>query len=244
MAERSARPAYYAGRPGPWGDWWTLLHPPYTLWHISYVAIGASLAPVLDATRLAGTCVAFLLAVGVGAHALDELNGRPLRTNIRSRTLTVVAIGSIVAAVVLGLIATQWVGLGLVPFIVTGAFLVPAYNLEWLGGRLHTDVMFAFSWGAFPVLVSYFAQAESIDVVALLAAAAAFALSAAQRALSTPARDLRRRALRVDAELEFIGGEIKRIDAAALLQPLERALRATSWGLVALAAALVVHRLR
>jgi hypothetical protein len=188
--------------------------------------------------------VAFLLAVGVGAHALDELNGRPLRTNIRSRTLTVVAIGSIVAAVVLGLIATQWVGLGLVPFIVTGAFLVPAYNLEWLGGRLHTDVMFAFSWGAFPVLVSYFAQAESIDVVALLAAAAAFALSAAQRALSTPARDLRRRALRVDAELEFIGGEIKRIDAAALLQPLERALRATSWGLVALAAALVVHRLR
>ena len=38
---RSLPPAFYA-RPsfasrGAIGDWWTLLHPPYTLWHLSYV---------------------------------------------------------------------------------------------------------------------------------------------------------------------------------------------------------------
>ena len=43
-----ARPAYYAARPGGWRDWWTLLHPPYTSWHLSYVVIGATLAPRTD----------------------------------------------------------------------------------------------------------------------------------------------------------------------------------------------------
>ena len=36
------RPAFYALAPGGWRDWWTLLHPPYTLWHLSYVALGAA----------------------------------------------------------------------------------------------------------------------------------------------------------------------------------------------------------
>ena len=59
-----------------------LLHPPYTLWHLSYVAIGATLAPRFDGGRLVATLLAFFLAVGVCAHALDELHGRPLRTTI------------------------------------------------------------------------------------------------------------------------------------------------------------------
>ena len=36
------RPAFYALAPGGWRDWWTLLHPPYTMWHLSYVALGAA----------------------------------------------------------------------------------------------------------------------------------------------------------------------------------------------------------
>jgi hypothetical protein len=71
----ASRPAFYALAPGGWRDYVTLLHPPYTLWHLSYVAIGAALAPHVEVERLVATLVAFFLAVGIGAHALDELNG-------------------------------------------------------------------------------------------------------------------------------------------------------------------------
>ncbi len=49
---RSA-PAFYALAPGGWRDYWTLLHPPYTVWHLSYVVIGASLAPEVNAAMAA-----------------------------------------------------------------------------------------------------------------------------------------------------------------------------------------------
>ena len=63
-----ARPAFYAAGPGPWRDWWTLLHPPYTAWHLSYVVIGACLAPRVDVGLLLLTLAAFFLAVGISAH--------------------------------------------------------------------------------------------------------------------------------------------------------------------------------
>lgn len=68
------RPAFYALRQGAWRDYLTLLHPPYTLWHLSYVVMGAAAAPVLRLDRLGLAALAFFLAVGLGAHALDELN--------------------------------------------------------------------------------------------------------------------------------------------------------------------------
>ena len=39
------RPAFYALDSGGWRDYWSLLHPPYTLWHLSFVAIGACVVP-------------------------------------------------------------------------------------------------------------------------------------------------------------------------------------------------------
>src|SRR5881409_4014751 len=64
------RPAFYALRPGGWRDYVTLLHPPYTLWHLSYVAIGASFAPHVHEERLLWALGAFALALGIGGHAL------------------------------------------------------------------------------------------------------------------------------------------------------------------------------
>src|SRR6478736_484346 len=66
---------------GVWRDYVTLLHPPYTLWHLSFVAVGAALAPEFHLDRLVWALVAFFLALGIAAHALDELKGRPLRTH-------------------------------------------------------------------------------------------------------------------------------------------------------------------
>jgi len=243
MAEPERRPAFYAARPGGWRDWWTILHPPYTAWHLSYVVIGACLAPHTDAIRLVATALAFFFAVGVAAHALDELNGHPLRTRLSDRALWVAAVTSLAAAVALGLAGIPRLGLGLLPFILVGPILVAGYNLELLGGRLHTDAGFAFSWGAFPTLTGYFAQAERLDLAAFAAAAATFGLSYAQRSLSTPARLLRRRVSRIQGALILDDGTVRAIDAALVLQPLEQALRALSWSMVALAAGLAVARL-
>jgi hypothetical protein len=242
-ANADARPAFYAAGPGRWRDWWTVLHPPYTAWHLSYAVLGATLAPHTDGVRLVATLLAFFLAVGVSAHVFDELRGHPLRTQLPDRLLWIVAVTSLAGAVAIGVAGIPRVGLGLLVFIAIGPLLVLAYNLEPFGGRLHSDITFAAAWGSFPVLTAYYAQAESLGVAAIVGAASAFATSYAQRALSTPARRLRRRADEVEGTVRFADGSVTTLDRRVLLHPLERALKSLSWGMVALAVALAVARL-
>jgi hypothetical protein len=237
-----ARPAFYALAPGGWRDYVTLLHPPYTLWHLSYVAIGAALAPHFDAGIMGLTLVAFFLAMGVGAHALDELTGRPLRTRISSGTLVALAVLSVGAAAAIGVAVAVRRDLWLLVFVAAGCILVTAYNLELFGGRLHGEPWFALAWGAFPVLTAFFASAETIRVEAVVAAAFAALLSHAQRVLSTPVRDVRRRATYVGGRIDWRDGTTTAIDAASIAAVPERALQLLSGAVVLLAVALVVMR--
>jgi hypothetical protein len=237
-------PAYYAPRTTGWRrDIWALLHPPYTAWHLSYVLIGASLAPTVSVVRLVATVLAFFLAVGVAAHALDELRGRPLQTELPAGVLWAAALIGLVGAVALGIAGVFVVGPWLLPFIAMGVFFVFAYNLELLRGKVHGDFWFALSWGAFPVLTAYFAQTGRISIAALAAAVAGYALSYAQRMLSTPARLLRRRSKSVTGELTLADGSRVSLDRPTLLRPLERALAASSWGIVLLSLGLLSSRL-
>ena len=237
-------PAYYATRATGWRrDLWALLHPPYTAWHLSYVLIGAGLAPVLKLQNLIATLLAFFLAVGISAHALDELRGRPLQTTIRASVLWAAAVAGLVLAVALGLVGVAVLGPGLLPFIAAGVLFVFAYNLELLGGRLHGDFWFALSWGAFPVLTAYFAQTGKVSLGAIAAAAAAYAFAFGQRALSTPARLVRRRARSVSGTMTLADGTHVDVDEATLLHPLEIALRAFAWGIVLLGLGLVAAKL-
>jgi hypothetical protein len=190
----SARPAFYALPPGGWRDYVTLLHPPYTLWHLSYVALGAALVPHVRWGLLGWTVLAFLLAMGVGAHALDELNGRPLGTQIPSPALVSLAVVSLASASAIGI----WVAASrtwwLLLFVAFGAFIAAAYNLELLGGAFHSDLWFALAWGAFPLLTAYFASARRLDWAPVAGAAFAVCSSLAQRVLSTEVRFARRSA--------------------------------------------------
>jgi hypothetical protein len=243
----SLTPAFYARRGGARWDWWTVLHPPYTLWHVAYVAMGAALAPRVDWAVLGATLLAFALAVGIAAHALDEWNGRPLRTGISDRALWTAAILSLAAAAALGVTALSHAGPILIPFILAGIVLVLGYNLELFGGALHTDLGFALAWGAFPAAVGYVAQAPPLNspnsLAAVVVAAAATALSAAQRRLSTPARLLRRRATYIAGSVELSDGSTIPLDQATLLGPLDGALRLLSYVTPALAAAVLLARL-
>jgi hypothetical protein len=237
------RPAFYALRTGGWRDLVTLLHPPYTAWHLSYVALGAAVAPVVHVDRLLAALAAFFLAVGVAAHALDELNGRPLRTRLSDRTLIALAAGGLAGAVAIGVAGVIVVSPTLIPFVLAGAFIALAYNLELFGGRFHGDVWFAAAWGAFPAFTSYWANALSLRAAGVLMAAACFALSLAQRRLSTPVRELRRRTVAVTGTQALADGRAVTLSAERLAAPLDGALRALSAAVVLLAAGALALRL-
>lgn len=255
MGEPAVRPAWYAparpGPPGPTGqtgglghrvrDWVTVMHFPYTAWHLGYVLIGAGLAAHLSSERLLATLVAFALAVGVASHALDELNGRPLGTAIPARALVSVAATALAAAVALGVLGVARVGAGLVAFIAVGAALVLAYNLELAGGLLHSDATFALAWGAFPVLTAYYAQTGTVSLASGFAALYAYGLSVAQRHLSTEARHVRRRVVAVEGRMIRTDGSSVPVTRDTILGPIERALIALSWSTCALGVALVVR---
>jgi hypothetical protein len=237
------RPAFYALESGGWRDYWSLLHPPYTLWHLSYVVIGASVAPEVNVRWLLETLGAFLLAMGFAAHALDELNGRPLKTKISDGVLKAIAVLGLLGAIGLGIDGAIEVSVWLWVFIVMGGFIVVAYNLELFGGLFHSDLWFAIAWGAFPALTGFFAQTGRTNVAAVGVAVACAMLSAAQRVLSTPVRRLRRSVRDVRGELELADGTIETLDAASLRSAPERALRWLSAAVPLLAAALLTARL-
>jgi hypothetical protein len=242
------RPAFYALAPGGWRDLVTLLHPPYTLWHLSYVAFGAAAAPVVHLDRLGAALGAFFLAVGVGAHCLDELHGRPLGTRLPDEALVGLATAGLGGALLIGVAGCFVVSPSLAPLVVAGGFLVPAYNLELFGGRFHSDLWFAAAWGAFPALIGWWVNALAIhDLGNALAAAGVvlgcFWLSLAQRRLSTPVRELRRRTATVSGEQRLNDGTVRSLDAASLTAPLDGALRALSAAIPLLAAGLLALRL-
>lgn len=237
------RPAFYALRTGGWRDLVTLLHPPYTAWHLSYIALGAVAAPTLHADRLGAALGAFLLAVGVSAHALDELNGRPLKTTLSRGSLIALGVAGLIGALAIGVAGVFVVSPLLIPLVLVGMLLVPAYNLELAGGKLHNDVWFALAWGAFPAFTGYFANALTVRPAGVLVAAACFLLSVAQRRLSTPVRQLRRHTTDVIGEQRLDDGRVLELSRAAIGEPLEGALSALWLALVLLAVGLVAVRL-
>jgi hypothetical protein len=237
-----ARPAFYALAPGGWRDYVTLLHPPYTAWHLSYVVIGACLAPHVPAGRLALTVLAFFLGLGIGAHALDELNGRPLQTRISTRVLIGLAVVSLAGASAIGIAVALDGNLWLLAFIAFGVFIACAYNLELFGGLFHGSFWLATGWGAFPVLTAYLAISGRITGEAVLTAVFAALLIRAQQILSTPVRDVRRRTVSITGVIEKTDGTRVPIGPETLTAANELALKFIAAACIALAAALLVLR--
>ena len=235
------RPAFYALDGGGWRDYWTLLHPPYTLWHLSFVAIGACIVPVIRPAYLGLAILAFFLAVGIAAHALDELRSRPLRTRISNRMLIVLAALALLGAAAVGIYGASLVSWWGLVFIGVGGFLVPADNLEWFHGTFHSDLWFAIMWGGFPALAGAFAQMGRINVATLFVCAGCALIAAAQRRLSTPVRRIRRRVTSVSGSLAE-GDSSEPITEATITAAPEGALRLMWIAMVALAVGLVISR--
>jgi hypothetical protein len=186
---------------------------------------------------------AFALAVGVAAHAFDELHGRPLGTSIGDGALACAGAVGLAGAVAIGVAGALTVTVWLAPLIVLGALFLPAYNLELAGGRFHGDLWFALGWGAFPAFTGYFVNAETVALPGVLMAAGCMAMSVAQRRLSSAARELRRRTVAVDGTRTLSDGSTEELSVSALLGPLDGALAALSLAISVTACALVIARL-
>ncbi|HEY1238013.1 MAG TPA: hypothetical protein VGE91_06730 [Solirubrobacterales bacterium] len=241
------RPAFYSLRPGGWRDLVTVLHPPYTAWHLTNVCFGAAAATQIHTDRFIATLAAFFLALGVSAHTLDELKGRPLKTELSDRTLLTLAVVSLAGAIGIGIAGCFIVSATLAPFVVVGGFFVLAYNLELFGGRFHTDFWLAFAWAAFPALTSWWVNTLSLgtlstDIAGLLVAVGCFGLVSVQRTLSTPVRRLRRKTVSVSGEQRLEDGTVIELTASELARPLDAALIGMSWAIIALAIGVVVVR--
>jgi hypothetical protein len=245
-AEKTPRPryrtAFYALKPGEWRDYITLLHPPYTLWHLSYVVLGAALSPTVRYDRLGATLLAFFLAVGIGAHALDELLDRPLQTRIPDRVLCALAVLSLAGAASLGVAGAVLASTWLLAFVAFGLFIAPAYNLGWFGGRFHSDFWFALAWGAFPFATAYWASGESLAPAAAAGAAFCFTLSLAQRTLSRRVRTIRRQVETLEGTITYADGHREAISKKQALAADERALMLMAFSVVALSVSILLMR--
>jgi len=234
-------------RPGGWRDLVTVLHPPYTAWHLANVCFGAAAAAQIHTDRFIATLVAFFLALGISAHTLDELNGRPLKTGLSDRTLIALAAVSLAGAIGIGIAGCIVVSATLIPFVLAGSFFVIAYNLELFGGRFHTDFWLAFAWAAFPALTSWWVNTLSlasvrVDVAGVLVAAGCFGLVSVQRKLSTPVRRLRRKTVSLEGEQRLDDGTVIPLNVAEISGPLDASLRGLWWAVVVLSIGLVVIR--
>ena len=242
------RPAFYALAPGGWRDIVTVLHPPYSLWNVSNVVLGAAVAERFYGGRTAAAVAAFFLAVGIGAHALDELHGRPLGTRLSDRALTALAVFGLGGAMVIGVVGCITVSPTLIPLVLFGGFIAPAYNLELLGGRFHTDFWLAAAWGGFSALTGWWVNALGVHSAAEAVAAAAvvlacFTLTLVQRRLSTPVRELRRRTVSLSGEQRLADGSVRELDRATMTAPLDAALLGLSVAVPLLAVAAVTLRI-
>lgn len=172
-----------------------MLHLPYTSMVLSFVVVGAVLSARFSWVVLAGTLSAYFAGLGVGAHFLDQVPGMGSHYvhHWPSGALWSVGLAGVAVGMSIGIFGAidlrePWLLLlvAVQGLCALGYPLAPVF-----GGVLHRDSVFAISWGSLPCLTSYFAQAGSLALYPILAAAAFAAVAAVEIRLSRSSRLLR-----------------------------------------------------
>jgi len=201
---------------------------------LAFAMIGSMVAQRVYWGRVGAILLIYFLGLGIAAHALDALGSKEVKPwgEILTRTqLWIVAIASLVVAY---LIAAYYM-IFHVPLLWTVAiaegFFVFAYNLEWFGGRFHTDLWFALSWGFLPVLAGHIIQTNRISIPVLILAGAMAFFSTIEIKASRPYKELKRRSSTLRAQ------------ERALVLRYEAILKCISLGVILLGVGLLVWRL-
>jgi hypothetical protein len=211
-----------------------LLFLPYTAMVLAYSVIGSVVAETLAWTRILAIVIIYFLGLGVAAHALDALGSKaakPWGRVFSRRQLWILAAASLaVAYAVAGYYMIRYVPWLWIVAVLEG-FFVFAYNMEWFGGKFHTDGWFAFSWGFLPVLAGHLIQTNKISVVAVVLASAMALFSLIEIKASRPYKDLKKnRQSLSDTERQ-------------LMQRYEMILKSVSLGVILLGTGLLIWRL-
>ncbi|HXQ93225.1 MAG TPA: hypothetical protein VN739_09500 [Nitrososphaerales archaeon] len=238
------KPSWYSldGR-GTLSDIVNLIHPPYTLWHLSYIVIGIALSPVIHADRSIAVLVSYFLGLGIGAHALDETMGNPLQTKLSKGRLYLIGFSSLTAAISIGLYYVFTVSLLILPIILAEVFFALAYNLEAFDKRFHNTFVFALSWGVLPFFTGYFINSLSLSVGVLAASVGIGLLTYVQRTLSLQARSIRRNIKSPIQKLKLENGEEINVTGKDLISPAEKSLKALTLMIFVFAIALLLQKL-
>jgi hypothetical protein len=210
-----------------------LLFLPYTGMVLSFVLLGAVLAPRVYWDRLVALEVVYFLALGIGAHALDGLGSkgvRPWGQALGRGRLWALAISSLTLAYAIAVyymvrhVPLLW------SMAIAEGFFVFAYNLEWFHGRFHSDNWFAFSWGFLPVLAGYIMQTNRLSASALVIGLAMALLSGVEIKASRPYKALKRAVPQTEGE-------------RLLMVRYEAILKAISLGVILLALGMFIRRI-
>jgi hypothetical protein len=166
---------------------------PYSLMNASYVLIGSLLASPVHYDRMVAMAVVYLLAVGVAAHALDAMGpNKPWGDLLSRRQLGWLAVAGLVPSLAIGVYFALTAAPLLIPLGLCELFFLLAYNLELLGGRLHTDFWFSLSWGFLPVLAGYIVQTDSLSLTSLAGGLFGFFTAFTEISASRPYKSLKR----------------------------------------------------
>jgi len=211
-----------------------LLFLPYTAMVLSYTLIGSMVAERIHWDRVAAILWIYFSALGVGAHALDAVGSKEIKpwgAHFSPRTLWTAAVLSLVSSYAVGIYYMVFYAPLLWGIALLEGFFLLAYNLEWFGGRFHTDGWFILSWGVLPVAAGYVLQTNRISLSALALAAAAGMLSRVEISASRPYKQIKRLPSPTSREIEQIGRY-------------EQILEGISLGTVLLGIGMVLFRLR
>src|SRR5688572_5888905 len=187
---------------------------------LSFTVIGSMLAPAIHWDRVAAIVAIYLLALGIGAHALDAVGSRGARPWGRVFTraqLWALALLALAGAYAIGIWYMVLYTPLLWPIAIAEGFFVLAYNLEWFGGRFHRDSWFALSWGALPVLAGYILQTNAVSAGALLAATAMALLSLVEIKASRPYKAMKRSGAPDAAQMACLEAILKSLSAGVVV---------------------------
>ena len=163
---------------------------PYSLMNVSYAIIGSMLAPIVYWDRVIAIFIIYILALGIGAHALDAIGSgtKPWGKFLTNKQLAGLSVSSLIIALGIGSYYIITVTPLLIIIAVLEVFFLFAYNLEWFGKRFHTDKWFAVSWANLPVLAGYMIQTNSISFTAVLMSVMAYFTAYVEISASRPYR--------------------------------------------------------
>lgn len=211
-----------------------LLFLPYTGMVLAFTIVGSMLAEEIYWDRVGAIVFGYFLCLGIAAHALDALGSKQTkpwgkiftRRQLWFMALLSLVVGYLIAVYYMILYAPLLWGVAIME-----GFFVFAYNLEWFGGRFHTDSWFAFSWGFLPALAGYILQTNQISIEALIVAASMAFFSTIEIKTSRPYKELKRRSSTLRAEEKL------------LVLRYEVILKCVSLGVILLGASFLIRRL-